>query len=527
MIKLIENELIKIFKRKSIYVLLVFSLIAIVIYNYMNPDQNDSTLKMNTDDLDISILEKGIEDIKNRMAEENTTDKNEEVQPQNDIQKFLQNLNSSIEGLVIQNIDLEFAKLYDRYEKESWQRYALNEERNGYSFENNSNLTYNHDIKSNIKTIKDYELNPDTQITKEQYDKAVEKYNGYVKTLDSNNWKEYVTYRINSLKEEKDLASKEEANWLQIEIDINQMRLDNNIEYKDNRLNTYIEEYRSNYYSLQNYEEIEEKDDFVKKQIKTTKGEISLLKYAIEHNITQDISSEKYNILLENKIDARISFIRIFEHFDLIIVIIAIYISCMIVTEEMNKRTIKNLLTKPHKRSSILFSKMIACLITVVISMIFVCVVQYIVGGLIYGFDSYGLDYIGYNYNTDEVFEMNIFEFIVLEGLTKLPMYIIVILFCIFIGTINNNTSMTMILTLIIFMIGNSLLEEWSKSETLAMAFKYFITNNWDFSTYLFGNFSEIPGINLEFSIIVYIIYSAIFIIGAMKTFENKEISNQ
>ena len=56
MIKLIENELIKIFKRKSIYVLLVFSLIAIIIYNYMNPDQNDSTLKMNTDDLDISIL---------------------------------------------------------------------------------------------------------------------------------------------------------------------------------------------------------------------------------------------------------------------------------------------------------------------------------------------------------------------------------------------------------------------------------------------------------------------------------------
>ena len=57
MIKLIENELIKIFKRKSIYVLLIISLIAIIVYNYMNPDQNDSTFEMYTDDLDISILE--------------------------------------------------------------------------------------------------------------------------------------------------------------------------------------------------------------------------------------------------------------------------------------------------------------------------------------------------------------------------------------------------------------------------------------------------------------------------------------
>ena len=527
MIKLIENELIKIFKRKSIYVLLIISLIAIIVYNYMNPDQNDSTFEMYTDDLDISILEKGIEDTENKMAETTTYDTNEEEQPKNDLQEFLQNLNSDIETLISQNIELEFAKLYNRYEKNSWQRYALNEERNGYSFENNSDLSYNQDIRNDIKIIKDYELNPNTQISQEEYEKAIEKYNGYVEVLDSNAWKEYVIYKINSLKEEKNLVSEEETNWIQIEIDINELRLDNNIGYKDDMLNTYIEEYRSESYVLQNYEEVEEKDDFTKKQIEETKGRVSILKYAIEHNITQDISSEKYNIILVNKIDARISFIRTFEHFDLIIVIIAIYISCMIVTEEINKRTIKNLLVKPHKRTSILISKMIACLITIVISMIFICAVQYIVGGIIYGFDSYSLGYIGYNYNTEEVFTMSIFEFIALEGLTKLPMYIIVILFCIFMGTINNNTSMTMILTLIIFMVSSSVLAEWSKVESLSTICRYFITNNWDFSTYLFGNFSEIPGINLELSIVVYAVYFFILIISTMKIFSNKEINNK
>ena len=263
MIKLIENELIKIFKRKSIYVLLIISLIAIIVYNYMNPDQNDSTFEMYTDDLDISILEKGIEDTQNKMSNTTTYDTNEE-QPLNDLQEFLQNLDSDIETLVSQNIELEFAKLYNRYEKNSWQRYALNEERNGYSFENNSDLAYNQDIRNNIKIIKDYEINSNTQITKKQYDKAIEKYNGYVSVLDSNNWKEYVIYKVNSLKEEKNLATEKERNWIQIEIEINELRLDNNIEYGNDMLNTYIEEYRSENYVLQNYEDVEEKDDFTK-----------------------------------------------------------------------------------------------------------------------------------------------------------------------------------------------------------------------------------------------------------------------
>ena len=40
LIKLIQNELIKIFKRKSIYILLAISVLVIIIYNYNNPDQN-------------------------------------------------------------------------------------------------------------------------------------------------------------------------------------------------------------------------------------------------------------------------------------------------------------------------------------------------------------------------------------------------------------------------------------------------------------------------------------------------------
>ena len=503
MIKLVKNELIKIFKRKSIYLLLIISFIVIIVYNYMNPDQNPSALNFNTNNLNVSSLESSIKS------------------KQNDFQ----NSNFNIQDFISQNVSLEFAKLYNSFEKDSWQRYALNEERMGYTFGNNSN--YNQDITNNINIIKDYELNINTKINDEQYNTAINKYNGYINVLNLGDWKEYVKYKINSLNEEKDSAPEEEKKWYEIEIKINQLRLNNNIEYKNDRLNTYIQEYREKKYYLQSNEDLVEKDDYRKKQIQETIGKINLLEYAIENRILQDISTEKYNIIVENKIDARISFIRALENFNLIIVIIVIYISCMIVTEETNKGTIKSLLTKPHKRSTILISKMLACFITVLISITFICISQYIIGGLFYGFDSYKLGYIGYDLNTNNLFKMSVIQFMLIEVLVKMPIYIIISLFCIFMGTANNNTSMSMILTLIIFLLSSTILAEWSKVESLAMVSKYFITNNWDFSTYLFGNSSEIPGVNLEFSIIIYIVYFTVLIASSIKIFNKKEINHK
>lgn len=58
MLKLIENELIKIFKRKSIYFLFLISIIAVIIYNYKNPDQNPVLgFDNNTSDYNIEALE--------------------------------------------------------------------------------------------------------------------------------------------------------------------------------------------------------------------------------------------------------------------------------------------------------------------------------------------------------------------------------------------------------------------------------------------------------------------------------------
>ena len=121
---------------------------------------------------------------------------------------------------------------------------------------------------------------------------------------------------------------------------------------------------------------------------------------------------------------------------------------------------------------------------------------------------------------------MNLFSYVMLVALSKLPIYIIIILFCIFMGVINNHTAMTMILTLIIFLICSTVIAEWSKVKELGNLTKYLITNNWDFSTYLFGQTSDIDGINLEFSIFIYLICFLALLTIIIYKFRKKEINN-
>ena len=488
MIKLIKNELIKIFKRKSIYILLFLSLIAVIMHNYNNPDQNP-IFNIGTSDIPINEL---------RETE-----------------------GDNIEEKIKWKANNDFYRLYNKYDKNSWQRYALNEERSTVIV-NNKEMDFSHDIQAIIRIITDYEMNDNSQTTTENYENAKRKYSQYVQALDDGDWKAYTSYKIKNLTETKNssLTLEEDIKGINLDIDAYQMRLDHNIVYGNDIPNQYIERYKEEAYHFM-YDK-----DRNESYYKEYKAKMELAKYAIVNEVKQDISPEKFNLIYNNQIDARISFIRTFEHFDLIIVIIAIYISTTILTEETNKRTIKSLLTKPHKRRTILISKILACVITIIITMLFLIVAQYIVGGITFGFDNYRLNYIGYDYNNEQIVNINLFSYVLLVAVSKLPIYIIIILFCIFMGVINNYTAMTMILTLIIFLICSTAIAEWSKVEELGNLTKYLITNNWDFSTYLFGQTSEIVGINLGFSIFIYFIYTILLLTMAIYKFNKKEINN-
>ena len=64
LIKLVENELIKIFKRKSIYWLFALAFVGMIVYNNINPDQNPpDTYIIDTKDFPIESVEEALKNI--------------------------------------------------------------------------------------------------------------------------------------------------------------------------------------------------------------------------------------------------------------------------------------------------------------------------------------------------------------------------------------------------------------------------------------------------------------------------------
>ena len=76
-----------------------------------------------------------------------------------------------------ENIDC--IKLYNSYQENSWQRFALQEERKGYIMQG-IDIDFYKDIESLLKSINDFELNPDTEVTREDYEDSKIKYNEYI-----------------------------------------------------------------------------------------------------------------------------------------------------------------------------------------------------------------------------------------------------------------------------------------------------------------------------------------------------------
>lgn len=532
LIKLIKNELMKIFKRKSIYILFFISFVAILFYQFINPDQNAKIKGNETVDKDIALLENSLERIKSTngsKTEAKNQGSTDNIESQ--LQNFLQELNQENQ-LRLQyketKTELDFANLYNQYSQNSWQRYALNEE-NQTTVIGKNEVNDNHIIMKCLSSINDYEMDNESTISLAEYQKAKEQYREYEKALEDNDWQKFVRLKIDELMQlQKDSnLSLEKKEFINIQIDTYQLRLTNQIPYTDDLLNQYLQEYQEKSCFLVYDLTVEREDAQYKQEIEQLRANIALSKYAIENKINQDISPAEFNLTVNNQVDARNCFIRTFHHFDLIIVIIAIYIACTIVTEEVNQGTIKNLVTKPHKRSTILLSKVITCLIVTLIAMLFVTISQFLVGGLVFGFDSYSLSFIGYDYSTSQVFTMNLFHYIVLVGLTKLPMYFFIIVFCLWIGIINNHTSMSIIVTLILFLVFSTIISEWSKNVRFSVLAKYVITNNWDFSSYLFGQVSNINGLTLSVSIVIYLVYLLVFLGAGIYQFNHKEINNK
>ena len=149
---------------------------------------------------------------------------------------------------------------------------------------------------------------------------------------------------------------------------------------------------------------------------------------------------------------------------------------------------------------------------------------QVLIGGILFGFDSLSLPVIEYNFNTNFIQSMNIFAYLGIQTLAQLPMIILLATLAFVISTIFSNSALAIIISLLGYM-ANSVINQLAIMYNLGFM-KYFVTMNWDLSQYLFGGLPYMEGMTFIGSILINIVYFLILIIPTILIFKKRNIKN-
>lgn len=487
MIKLINIELQKIFKHKSIFVILFIIFIFCLFNNilYKTDYDNDGNYKYE-DEVNIS---KYISNLKKELKEYDINKKSDK------------NMYITIKSKI------DVAQEQKGYDKNSWQYikysdYLYNDIYNinyyTYIIKDNNNLKF---FQNEYRRKNDYFKSDNWQyfvnFEKEELEKKIKRLNDDINT-------------ITDKKSEKELVN--EIKRLSNQLTIINYRINNNISYDNTYLNRALEQY---YISLEDIDKYDRKSSSYKEKIAYNEilYNLNINKYIIENNV---------NMMKQNNLNYQLRAIG--DDYELFIVIIILIVSVILIGEEFNKGTIKLLLIKPYNRNEILFCKFIAGLFVILFTIIFTILCQLIIGGLLFGYGSLKIPIAIYNFNSDRIDAFNVFSYMFIRILAKLPMFVIILIINFILCIVINNMMAPFSITILLYTFSeviNNLIVSYNLK-----FMQYFITINWNFKDYLFGGISKFKYINLKKSILIYLIY-VIILLGVMFTsFKKKNIKN-
>lgn len=470
MISLIKNEITKILKKKSIYIMLIVILAFMILTNVMYKYRGSSMMNGYYSESYIKMIQ---EDIK-------TLDLNNP---------------EDVEEYISYKTDIDTYDLLKKYDQDSWQ----------YEVILNTGASYISEI--NTYTYKNKDSKALEEITKE--------YNQFLERLDSGDWRKFVTEELEMAKQSKAVMGENEVDeMLNLQIETLQMRLDYNIEYGNNYKNEALSKYSENKALVMEYEQDSNKKTYEEKlSYQEAKANLEESIYVIKND--KDIS---------NRTNTRGMLLDLFSENELFIIITVVLIAGAIVSEEFNKGTIKLLLVRPYSRRKILFAKFIVVILTVIFIMLAIGIMQFIVSGIFFGFESLKIPAIVYNHNTGSLVEMSILQNVIITGLGKLPIYILIGTLAFALSTLFTNTAVAITISLLGYM-GSSIVNQFAYYYKIAWL-KYFVTPNWDLTQFFYGKLPNTEGLNIGFSIVICLIYFAIMMIPTFIVFKKKNIKN-
>lgn len=482
MSKLIKNELIKIFSKKSMIVIGVIILVIIIGFNVLNK------ISQNMSNSYSAYSESYIQYLDEELAE---LDPNKP----SDINKYVETKSQK-----------DLATLAKDYKETSWQAEVIGtvispiiEEMNNYEYidKNNEALT----------------------ISKAQYDEMLT-------ALKNNDWKYFANKELDSLntqiEESNTLIAQDSENEdlktqlksLELQKEVVNLRLDKNINYgSDNYKSIAVQNYRmymGNYIQSSQGKNLTDEE---KSEINGYLEKANLYKYDL-YNDTEYQNTATANYTFQNSIDTYIA----------IIVMVVVIVAGVSISEEFNKGTVKLLLVRPYSRTKILISKLIAVFITMLITTATILLLQFIIGGIVYGFGTYMMNVVQFDFTTNSIVTLNIFAYLGLIFICKLPIFILIGTLAFALSTLFLNSPLAVALPILGYM-GSDVINMIAISYKWDWV-KYFVTPNWDLSQYLFGGTPMFSGISIEFSITICAIYFVIMLVASIVSFKKRNIKN-
>lgn len=206
-----------------------------------------------------------------------------------------------------------------------------------------------------------------------------------------------------------------------------------------------------------------------------------------------------------------------------IVSLLTIIVAAGIVAHEFRWGTIKLLLIRPISRTKILLSKYISVLLFALFTLLFVFIVGWIVGAILFGIDGANPHMLIYDYyNNDGYRLVSVFNEIFSGYGYGLVDLVMMSTFAFMISAVFRNSSLA-IGVAIFLMMGGSMIVGIFADKPFA---KYILFANTDLKQYADGHVM-IEGMTLGFSIIALIVYYLIFLLLSWAVFTKRDVAGQ
>ncbi|MBO0960761.1 ABC transporter permease [Neobacillus sp. MM2021_6] len=237
------------------------------------------------------------------------------------------------------------------------------------------------------------------------------------------------------------------------------------------------------------------------------KKEIAINDYRIKHHIP---TKEKYSVW---------SFVKDSSQLIMLAGLFIIVVSAGIVASEFNWGTVKLLLIRPINRTKILLSKYLTVLVYALFMLAILFVFSTALGAILFGMPDKAIPYL--NYYNGQVTEQNmVVHLLIYYGLSSIDTIMLVTM-AFMISSVFRNSSLAIGLSLFLLFTGGQF------TALLSMKFdwaKYILFANTDLMQYFEGT-PMVEGMTLTFSVIMLLLYFALFQFLAFFVFKKRDVA--